>query len=146
MTDIRIVTTEGTDTILEESAVQKFADNLRGWLLQPGGGGYDEARRVWNGMIDRRPALIARCAGPADVIAAVRFAREHELLVSVKGGGHNITGNAVCEGGLMIDLSPMKGVRHAPRRASLGVNTIAKPRPSASPAPAGWCRRPALPD
>jgi FAD/FMN-containing dehydrogenase len=114
MTDIRIVTTEGADTILEEATVQKFADNLRGWLLQPGGGGYDEARRVWNGMIDRRPALIARCAGPADVIAAVRFVREHGLLVSVKGGGHNITGNAVCEGGLMIDLSPMKGVRVDP--------------------------------
>ena len=65
-------------------------------------------------MIDRRPALIARCAGPADVIAAVRFAREHGLLVSVKGGGHNITGNAVCEGGLMIDLSAMKGMRVDP--------------------------------
>ena len=78
-------------------------------MLRPGEGGYDEARIVWNGMIDRRPALIARCAGAADVIAAVRFARDHELLVSVRGGGHNITGNAVCEGGLMIDLSPMKG-------------------------------------
>ncbi len=67
-------------------------------------------------MIDRRPALIARCAGVADVIAAVRFARTHELLVSVRGGGHNITGNAVCEGGLMIDLSPMKSVRVDPAR------------------------------
>ena len=68
-------------------------------------------------MIDRRPALIARCAGVADVIAAVRFARTHGLLVSVKGGGHNITGNAVCEGGLMIDLSPMKGIRVDPVQA-----------------------------
>jgi FAD/FMN-containing dehydrogenase len=84
--------------------------------VQPGEGDYDEARRVWNGMIDRRPALIARCAGVADVIAAVRFARTHELLVSVRGGGHNITGNAVCEGGLMIDLSPMKSVRVDPAR------------------------------
>src|SRR6201988_4011608 len=67
-------------------------------------------------MIDRRPVLIARCAGVADVIAAVRFARTHELLVSVRGGGHNITGNAVCEGGLMIDLSPMKSVRVDPAR------------------------------
>src|SRR5712672_737942 len=65
-------------------------------------------------MIDRRPALIARCAGVADAIAAVRFARANELLVSVRGGGHNITGNAVCEGGLMIDLSPMKSVRVDP--------------------------------
>ncbi len=114
MTDLRVISTNGTDTILEEAAVQNFADSLRGPLLGPGEGGYDEARKVWNGMIDRRPALIARCAGVADVIAAVRFARTHELLVSVRGGGHNITGNAVCEGGLMIDLSPMKSVRVDP--------------------------------
>src|SRR5260370_20411720 len=116
MTDLRIITTEGTDAILEEAAVHDFAAGLRGPLLRPGDGGYDEARKVWNGMIDRRPALIARCAGVADVIAAVRFARTHELLVSVRGGRHNITGNAVCEGGLMIDLSPMKGVRVDPAR------------------------------
>jgi FAD/FMN-containing dehydrogenase len=114
MTDLRVITTEGSDKILEEATVLNFAESLRGRLARPGDGGYDEARKVWNGMIDRRPALIARCAGPADVIATVRFAREHGLLVSVKGGGHNITGNAVCEGGLMIDLSPMKGVRVAP--------------------------------
>jgi FAD/FMN-containing dehydrogenase len=111
MTDVRIVTTLGTDKILEAAAVQKFAVGLRGRLLRPGDGGFDEARRVWNGMIDRRPALIARCAGPADVMATVRFARTHGLLVSVRGGGHNITGNAVCDGGLMIDLSPMKSIR-----------------------------------
>ena len=75
MTDLRVVTTEGSDAILEEAAVHDFAANLRGSLLHPGDSGYDEARKVWNGMIDRRPALIARCAGPADVIAAVRFAR-----------------------------------------------------------------------
>ena len=114
MADIRVITADGGEAILESAAVQSFAEGLRGRLLQPGDGGYDEARRVWNGMIDRRPALIARCAGPADVMAAVRFAREHRLLVSVKGGGHNITGNAVCEGGLMIDLSPMKSVRVDP--------------------------------
>ena len=114
MTDLRVVTTEGSDAILEEAAVHDFAANLRGSLLHPGDSGYDEARKVWNGMIDRRPALVARCAGPADVIAAVRFARSQGLLVSVKGGGHNITGNAVCDGGLMIDLSPMKSVRVDP--------------------------------
>jgi len=119
MTDLRVVTSDGGDTILETAAVQGLAGSLRGRLLRPGDGGYDEARKVWNGMIDRRPAFIARCAGVADVIAAVRFAREHELLVSVRGGGHNITGNAVCEGGLMIDLSPMKSARVDPvnRRA-----------------------------
>jgi FAD/FMN-containing dehydrogenase len=111
MTDLRIVTAEGSDAIIEEAAVADFAAGLRGPLLRPGEAGYDQARVVWNGMIDRRPALIARCAGVADIIAAVRFARTHGVLVSVKGGGHNITGNAVCEGGLMIDLSPMKSVR-----------------------------------
>jgi FAD/FMN-containing dehydrogenase len=114
MTDLRLITTEGSDKILEEVAVQNFADSLRGRLVRAGDDGYDEARKVWNGMINRRPALIARCAGAADVIAAVRFARTHGILVSVKGGGHNITGNAVCEGGLMIDLSPMKAVRVDP--------------------------------
>ncbi len=126
MTDVRVVTTDGGQTIVESTTVQKLADRLRGRLVQPGEGGYDEARRVWNGMIDRRPALIARCAGPADVVAAVHFARDHRLLASVKGGGHNITGNAVCEGGLMIDLSPMKGVRVDPAgrtaRAEAGLN------------------------
>ena len=114
MTDLRVITSDGGDRIIEEAVVHDFGANLRGPLLRPSDDGYDQARRVWNGMIDRRPALIACCAGPADVIAAVRFAREHQLLVSVRGGGHNITGNAVCEGGLMIDLSPMKSVRVDP--------------------------------
>jgi FAD/FMN-containing dehydrogenase len=115
MTDLRILTSDGSDKILEEATVADFATGLRGPLLRPGDDGYDAARQVWNGMIDRRPALIARCAGPADVIAAVRFARTHRLLLAVRGGGHNITGNAVCEGGLMIDLSPMKSVRVDPQ-------------------------------
>src|SRR5882762_1376498 len=116
MTDLRIVTSEGTDLFLEEPTVQQFAAGLRGPLLRDGDAGYDHARQVWNGMIDRHPALIARCAGVADVMAAVRFARAHRLLLAVRGGGHNITGNAVCEGGLMIDLSPMKSVRVDPVR------------------------------
>ncbi len=114
MTDLRIAANEGPDAILEEATLQDFADRLRGPLLKPGDRGYDEARIVWNGMIDRRPALIVRCAGPADVITAVNFARTNRLLVSVKGGGHNITGNAVCDNGLMIDLSAMKGIRVDP--------------------------------
>jgi FAD/FMN-containing dehydrogenase len=114
MTDLRIVTSDGGDKILERASIEGFADSLRGRLLRPGEDGYDAARRVWNGMIDRRPALIARCAAPADVIAAVRFAREHGLLLAVKGGGHNITGNAVCNGGLMLDLSGMKSIRVDP--------------------------------
>jgi FAD/FMN-containing dehydrogenase len=101
---------------LTEETVQQFKHSLRGALLQPGEAGYDEARRVWNGMIDRKPALIARCAGVADVIGGVNFARTHHLLLSVRGGGHNVSGNAVCDGGLMLDLSPMKGIRVDPVR------------------------------
>src|ERR1700739_1817776 len=114
--DLGVATNKGADAILEEDTVQNFAAGLRGPLLRPGDNGYDEARKVWNGMIDRRPALIARCAGVADVIAAVRFVRDHEVLVSVRGGGHNAPGNAVCEGGLMIDLSAMRRVRVDPVR------------------------------
>jgi len=88
---------------------------LAGPVLSPPDAGYDDARRVHNGLIDRRPALVARCHGTADVQAAVRFAREHELEIAVRGGGHNVAGNAVCDGGLMIDLSAMRGVHVDPR-------------------------------
>lgn len=98
---------------------------FRGALLRPAEEGYDEARRIWNGAIDRRPALIARCAGADDVVAAVRFAREHDLPVSVRGGGHSVAGYSVCDGGLMIDLSLMKSIRVDPNartaRAAGGV-------------------------
>jgi hypothetical protein len=87
---------------------------FRGALLRPGEEGYEEARRVWNGSVDRRPALIARCAGADDVVTAVRFARERDLLVSVRGGGHSIAGHGVCDGGMMIDLSLMKAARVDP--------------------------------
>jgi FAD/FMN-containing dehydrogenase len=99
--------------------------SFRGELLLPASLGYDAARRIWNGAIDRRPACIARCTNVADVVAAVRFAREHELLVAVRGGGHGVAGHAVCDGGLVIDLSPMKGIRVDPAtrtaRAEAGV-------------------------
>jgi len=100
--------------MVPESAVQKFRTSLRGQSFCPGEPGYDAARIVPNAMIDRRPAIIARCAGAADVMACVRFAREHDLLISVRGGGHSVAGKSVCEGGLMIDLSGMKGVRVNP--------------------------------
>src|SRR5690606_29465719 len=74
----------------------------------------DQARRIWNGAFDRRPALIARCAGAADVIQAVNFGRSHDLLIAVRGGGHSLSGQSVCDGGLMIDLSPMRGIRVDP--------------------------------
>ena len=114
MTNLRVVKTDGADAALEASVAQGFADSLRGRVLQAGDGAYDEARKLFNGMIDHRPALIASCAGAADVVAAVRFAREHDLQVSVKGGGHGVAGKAVCDGGLMIDLSRMKSIRADP--------------------------------
>jgi hypothetical protein len=89
-------------------------DGFRGELLRPGDPGYEDARRVWNGSISRFPALIARCAGVADVITAVRFARDTGLLVAVRGGGHSFPGLSVCDSGLLIDLSPMKGIRVDP--------------------------------
>jgi FAD/FMN-containing dehydrogenase len=99
------------DTIeLPVDAVEAFRGRLRGELLTRESPGYDDARSIWNGMIDRRPALIARCAGTADIVQAVRFARKHALLNSVKSGGHNIAGQAVSDEGLMIDVSQMQGV------------------------------------
>ena len=110
---------------IERSALEELRGQFRGALLQPEEEGYDEARRVWNGAIDRYPALIARCAGADDVVAAMRFARERDLVVSVRGGGHAVAGHAVCDGGIMIDLSLMKAIRVDPVgrtvRASGGV-------------------------
>ena len=100
---------------------QDLRTSLRGALLEPGGEGYEEARRIWNGMIDRRPAALARCTGPADVMTAVRFARERELPIAVRCGGHNVSGNSLCDGGLVIDLSPMRGVRVDRARAVVRV-------------------------
>ena len=96
---------------LGEVSVKELRDSLQGELVLPGDAAYDEARRVFNGMIDRRPAVIARCAGTSDVIAAVGFVRREGLTVAVRGGGHNVAGNATCDGGLVIDLAPMKSVR-----------------------------------
>ncbi len=111
MPDLGALTTrEDQETVLTEATVEAFKAALRGKLMRPGDEGYDEARRVFNAMIDRHPALIVRCAGVADVIHSVNFARENQLLLAVRGGGHNVTGNAVCEGGMVIDLSGMKGM------------------------------------
>src|SRR5918994_5850256 len=101
--------------LVSSSAVEILRGRFRGALLRPGEEGYDEARRIWNGAIDRHPALIARCVGADDVAAAVRLAREHDMLISVKGGGHAVAGYAVCDDGLMIDLSLMKTVRVDPQ-------------------------------
>jgi FAD/FMN-containing dehydrogenase len=101
------------------SALAGLGDVVLGQVIRPDDPGYDEARRVWNGSIDRRPMAVVRCTGVADVQAAVRFAREHDLLLAVRGGGHNVAGLGTCEGGLVIDLSPMTATRVDPtgRRA-----------------------------
>ncbi|MGA7732012.1 MAG: FAD-binding oxidoreductase [Chloroflexia bacterium] len=106
---------------LGEETIQGLRAGLRGVLLRPEDEGYDAIRQVWNGRVDRKPALIARCAGVADVIAAVHFAREHRIELSVRGTGHNAAGYAVSDGGLMIDLSPMKGIRIDPARRTARV-------------------------
>ena len=103
------------------TAAEPLADlraSLRGQLLMPIDPAYDEARKLWNGMIDKRPAAIVRCAGTADVINAVKFARDNDLAVSVRGGGHNVAGKALRDGALAIDLSPMKGVRVDPKAST----------------------------
>jgi hypothetical protein len=95
-------------------ALQELQTGFRGELMQPDSGGYDDARRVFNAMIDRRPALIAHCSGVADVIAAVRFGAANDLPIAVRGGGHAVTGHAVCDGGIVIDMRGMKGMRVDP--------------------------------
>ena len=106
-------------TTLTTEMLNELRPTLRGALLLPGEPGYDTARSLWNAMIDRYPAAIVRCAGTADVMRAIDFARRHQILLAVRGGGHNIAGNAACDGGLMLDMSTMKSVRIDPaaRRA-----------------------------
>jgi FAD/FMN-containing dehydrogenase len=103
-----------TETTLDPEATEAFATGVRGPVLRPADPGYDDARAIWNGLIDRRPALIVQCSGAADVVDAVNYARDQGLLVSIKGGGHNVAGNAVNDGGLVIDLSQMRGVHVDP--------------------------------
>jgi FAD/FMN-containing dehydrogenase len=116
MGELRVTMNTGAEAVLGEAVVEALRASLRGQLLRAGKDGYDAARKIWNGMIDKRPALIARCAGAADVINCVNFAGTNNLVVAVRGGGHNVAGNAVCDGGIMIDLSPMKSVRVDPVR------------------------------
>jgi FAD/FMN-containing dehydrogenase len=97
--------------MISQSALQDLKQHFRGELVTPSDASYDAVRRVWNGMVDKRPALIARCTGANDVVACVNFAREHKVLTSVRGGGHNYAGKALCDDGLVIDLWPMKGIR-----------------------------------
>src|ERR671922_86244 len=108
------MTTETTTQAAATTDLERLRDVIRGPVVDPDDPGYDAARAIWNGAIDRRPACVARCTGVADVVAAVRFARERDLQVAVRSGGHGVGGHSLCDGGLVIDLSPMKGIRVDP--------------------------------
>ncbi|MBS2100871.1 FAD-binding oxidoreductase [Carboxylicivirga linearis] len=113
-----VLSTEGRVS-LDQKLIDDFNTSLGGQLLTGSDADYNEVRQLWNGMHDKKPALIARCTGVADVIASVKFAREHNLLVSVRGGGHNVAGSASNDGGLMIDLSLMKGIKVNPEEQTV---------------------------
>jgi FAD/FMN-containing dehydrogenase len=106
--------TMATDSPGVAGALREFGAHLRGQIVLPGDADYDESRRIWNAMHDRRPAAIVRAAGAADVIASVRFSRDHDLPMAVRGGGHSVAGKGTIEGGVVIDLGPMQGVRVDP--------------------------------
>ena len=108
MAGCELINAEGN--VVSDDRVEAFRTGLRGEVIRPGDPAYDEARRIWNATIDKHPGIIARCSGVADVVDAVNFARENYLLVAVRGGGHNVGGRALCEGGMVIDLSRMKGI------------------------------------
>jgi FAD binding domain len=110
MTEVQIRTLKGGTIALSNDILTALHSELHGSLCLPDEAGYDEARTIWNAMIDRRPGAVVRCRAASDVIGAVRLARDNGLLVAARGGGHNIAGNAVCDGGLLIDLSPMRSV------------------------------------
>ena len=107
---MKMQTTEGREAELKQDALDGLRMRLRGPLFLPGEAGHEESRSVWNAMIDRKPAVVARCRGVADVITCVQFARDHDMLLSIKGGGHNIAGLAAADGALMLDMSLMRGV------------------------------------
>ena len=142
------MTTEATiPHVLGEATLGELEQGLRGQLVRPEDEGYDEARAIWNGAHDQRPALIVRCAGVADVMRAVDFARSENLLVAVRGGGHSLPGFSTCDGGMVVDLSAMtSGARRParaappwPRAAARGRTSITRPRRSDSRSPAGSC-------
>jgi FAD/FMN-containing dehydrogenase len=111
-----------TQPTLDASAVAAFRGAFAGRIIEPADPDYDAARIVWNGMIDRRPALVAKCTGPADVISAIKFAQDQGLVVAVRAGGHSMGGFSTCDGGLVIDLSGMRGARVDPERRVARVN------------------------
>ena len=122
MIEVQVSAAKGGTVGLPTEILIALRPALRGSLCLEDEAGYDEARTIWNAMIDRRPAAVVRCHGASDVMRAVRLARDHGLLLAVRGGGHNIAGNAVCDGGLLIDLSPMRSVRIDPKKRTARVD------------------------
>jgi FAD/FMN-containing dehydrogenase len=116
MGTLSITSRDGTAKSLSTDIIDKFKNNIRGELIAPADDQYESARKLWNGMIDKKPALIARCAGVEDVITAVNFSREHNLFFSIRSGGHNVAGTAIAEGGLVVDLSAMRNVTVNPEQ------------------------------
>src|SRR5215470_18476334 len=121
MANLNIRTFDGSTKALASDTVAALRGKQRGAVALPGEDGYDAARIIWNAMIDRHPGLVVRCLGAADVINAVKLARDENLLLAVRSGGHNIAGNAVCDGGLLLDLSLMKSVRVDPEKQTARV-------------------------
>jgi len=126
MAGIAVKSTDGKTVSVSTEALEALRGRLRGFLCLPGDAGYDDARTIWNAMIDKRPAAIVRAAGASDVLQTVRLASKHGLLLAVRGGGHNIAGNAVCDGGLMLDLSLMRSVRVDPAARTARIEPGAK--------------------
>ncbi|MDX1686436.1 MAG: FAD-binding oxidoreductase [Candidatus Promineifilaceae bacterium] len=121
MLNIRTIQAREKGLQLADETLDEFAQNFRGEILCADDEGFVQARAIWNGMIDKHPAVIARCSGTADVVAAVNFVRQNKLAFSVRSGGHNVAGNALCDGGLVIDLSQMKGIHVDPQRRTARV-------------------------
>src|SRR6188472_669910 len=107
---------------IDQGRLTRFQSIFRGDVITPGDAGYDAARRIWNGMIDRRPSLVVRPLDAADVASAVQFGRDEQLLIAVRGGGHSLPGHSTCDGGMVIDLSPMRGATVDPVRRMARVN------------------------
>ena len=126
MAEIKIISMSGAEETIDDARVEAFKSEFTGKVFTAEDAGFDEARAIWNAMIDRRPALIAQATDVNDVKLAVDFARENKLLLSIRGGGHNIAGNAVCEGGFMLDLSKMNAVKvdAEKRRANVGPGAL----------------------
>jgi len=116
------LSTKSAKNDIDQNKLEEFISDFRGNVLLPETHGYEQARKIWNGMFDKRPAVIARCIGTSDVIKAVKFAGDNDLEISVKGGGHNSAGTAVCDGGLMVDLSPMRRVTVNPDKKTARVD------------------------